>query len=73
MTALAAIDRLRHAPRRATKAIVAKAGLDPARSRPPGMEGGVGGPYIPAEIDPSARVRPGAGARRRATSRRLTV
>ena len=52
--ALAAIDRA--AERSATRnaAIVAETGLDPAKLSLPRGEGGVGGPYIPAEIDPSA-------------------
>ena len=49
--ALAAIDRAaeRSASRDAT--IVAEAGLDPAKLSPPHEQGGVGGPYIPVEID----------------------
>ena len=52
--ALAAIDRAaeRSASRDAT--IVAEAGLDPAKLSPPHGQGGVGGPYIPVEIDAHA-------------------
>lgn len=52
--ALAAIDRAaeRSASRDAT--IVAEAGLDPAKLSPPREQGGVGGPYIPVEIDARA-------------------
>ena len=52
--ALAAIDRVaeRSASRDAT--IVAEAGLDPAKLSPPHGQGGVGGPYIPVEIDAHA-------------------
>jgi murein DD-endopeptidase MepM/ murein hydrolase activator NlpD len=52
--ALAAIDRAaeRSASRDAT--IVAEAGLDPAKLSPPHEQGGVGGPYIPVEIDAHA-------------------
>ena len=59
--ALAAIDRAaeRSASRDAT--IVAEAGLDPAKLSPPHGQGGVGGPYIPVEIDRArACARPGA-------------
>jgi murein DD-endopeptidase MepM/ murein hydrolase activator NlpD len=49
--ALAAIDRAaeRSASRDAT--IVGEAGLDPAKLSPPHGQGGVGGPFIPVEID----------------------
>jgi murein DD-endopeptidase MepM/ murein hydrolase activator NlpD len=52
--ALAAIDRAaeRSASRDAT--IVAETGLDPARLSLPHGEGGMGGPYIPADLDPNA-------------------
>ena len=52
--ALAAIDRAaeRSASRDAT--IVGEAGLDPAKLSPPHEQGGVGGPYIPVEIDAHA-------------------
>ena len=55
--ALAAIDRAaeRSASRDAT--IVAEAGLDPAKLSPPHEQGGVGGPYIPVEIDAHALAR----------------
>jgi hypothetical protein len=53
MKALAAIDR--PAARLASRdsAIVARTGLDPAKLVPPHGEGGVGGPFIPAEVDPN--------------------
>ena len=51
---LAAIDRVaeRSASRNAT--ILGEAGLDPAKLSPPHEQGGVGGPYIPVEIDAHA-------------------
>ena len=51
---LAVIDRA--AERSATRnaAIVAETGLDPAKLSLPHGEGGVGGPYIPADLDPNA-------------------
>ena len=54
MKALAAIDL--SAARAASRdaAIVARTGLDPARLTPPHGESGVGGPFIPAEVDPNA-------------------
>jgi len=52
--ALAAIDRkAQHSASRAAR-IVAETGLDPERLSPPRGLGGVGGPYIPAEIDSTA-------------------
>ncbi len=45
----------RSASRDAT--IVAEAGLDPAKLSPPHGQGGVGGPYIPVEIDAHALAR----------------
>ena len=54
MTALAAIDRAATAISARDEGIVAKAGLDPAKLSGPDDEGGVGGPYIPAEVDPKA-------------------
>jgi murein DD-endopeptidase MepM/ murein hydrolase activator NlpD len=52
--ALAALDRV--AERSATRdaAIVAETGLDPAKLSLPRAEGGVGGPYIPADLDSNA-------------------
>jgi murein DD-endopeptidase MepM/ murein hydrolase activator NlpD len=52
--ALAVIDRA--AERSATRnaAIVAETGLDPGRLSPPRGQGGVGGPYLPAAVDPNA-------------------
>jgi murein DD-endopeptidase MepM/ murein hydrolase activator NlpD len=54
MKALAAIDL--SAARAASRdaAIVARTGLDPAKLTPPHGEGGVGGPFIPAEAGPNA-------------------
>jgi murein DD-endopeptidase MepM/ murein hydrolase activator NlpD len=54
MKALAAIDR--SATRIASRdaAIVARTGLDPAKLTSPHAEGGVGGPFIPAEVDTNA-------------------
>jgi murein DD-endopeptidase MepM/ murein hydrolase activator NlpD len=54
MTALAAIDRRAKRISARDEAIVAETGLDPARLAPPHGQGGVGGPYIPAEVDPKA-------------------
>ena len=54
MKALAVIDL--SAARLASRdaAIVAHTGLDPAKLVPPHGEGGVGGPFIPAEVNPNA-------------------
>jgi murein DD-endopeptidase MepM/ murein hydrolase activator NlpD len=54
MKALAAIDL--SAARAASRdaAIVARTGLDPEKLTPPHGEGGVGGPFIPAEAGPNA-------------------
>ena len=54
MKALAAIDR--SAARAASRdaGIVARTGLDPTKLTPPRGEGGVGGPFIPADLDPNA-------------------
>lgn len=52
--ALAAIDRAAEHSASRDAAIVAETGLDPARLSPPHGQGGVGGPYIPAEIDSNA-------------------
>jgi len=54
MTALAAVDRAATAISVRDEGIVAKAGLDPAKLARPHDAGGVGGPYIPAEVDPKA-------------------
>jgi murein DD-endopeptidase MepM/ murein hydrolase activator NlpD len=54
MKALSAIDRSATAAASRDAAIVARTGLDPAKLSPPHSEGGVGGPYIPAEVDPNA-------------------
>ncbi len=54
MTALAAIDRAATVLSARDEGIVAKAGLDPSKLSRPHDEGGVGGPYIPAEVDPKA-------------------
>jgi murein DD-endopeptidase MepM/ murein hydrolase activator NlpD len=52
--ALAAIDRVAERVASRDAAIVAETGLDPARLVLPPGEGGVGGPYIPAELDGNA-------------------
>jgi murein DD-endopeptidase MepM/ murein hydrolase activator NlpD len=52
--ALAAIDRTAERTASRDAAIVAETGLDPARLSLPHGEGGVGGPYIPADLDPDA-------------------
>ncbi len=52
--ALGAIDRAAERSASRDSAIVAETGLDPARLSLPRGEGGVGGPYIPAEADPNA-------------------
>ena len=54
MRALAAVDRAATALSARDEGIVAKAGLDPAKLSRPHDEGGVGGPYIPAEVDSDA-------------------
>jgi murein DD-endopeptidase MepM/ murein hydrolase activator NlpD len=54
MKALAVIDRSAERASSRDAAIVARTGLDPAKLAPPHGEGGVGGPFIPAEVDPSA-------------------
>jgi murein DD-endopeptidase MepM/ murein hydrolase activator NlpD len=54
MMALAAIDRSAARVASRDAAIVARTGLDPAKLTSPHVEGGVGGPFIPAEVDPSA-------------------
>jgi len=54
MRALAAIDRSAERAASRDAGIVAKIGLDPAKLAPPHAEGGVGGPFIPAEVDPNA-------------------
>jgi murein DD-endopeptidase MepM/ murein hydrolase activator NlpD len=52
--ALGAIDRAADRSASRDAAIVAETGLDPAKLSLPHGEGGVGGPYIPAELDPNA-------------------
>ena len=54
MKALAAIDRSAERIASRDAAIVARTGLDPAKLTAPHAEGGVGGPFIPAEVDPNA-------------------
>jgi murein DD-endopeptidase MepM/ murein hydrolase activator NlpD len=54
ITALAAIDRQAKRISSRDEQIVAQTGLDPARLAPPHGQAGVGGPYIPAEVDPNA-------------------
>ena len=49
--ALAAIDRTAERVASRDAAIVAETGLDPAKLVLPSGEGGVGGPYIPAELN----------------------
>jgi murein DD-endopeptidase MepM/ murein hydrolase activator NlpD len=53
MNALAVIDRSAARVASHDAAIVARTGLDPAKLVPPHGEGGVGGPFIPAEVDPN--------------------
>jgi hypothetical protein len=53
-TALSAIDRAAERAASRNAAIVAETGLDLARLVLPHGEGGVGGPYIPAEPDANA-------------------
>ena len=52
--ALAAVDRVARRSASRDAAIVAETGLDPTKLSPPPKQGGVGGPYIPAEIDSNA-------------------
>ncbi len=52
--ALAAVDRVAQRSASRDAAIVAETGLDPAKLSPPPKQGGVGGPYISAEIDSNA-------------------
>ena len=54
MKALAAIDRSAASVAARDAAIVAKTGLDPAKLASPRAQAGVGGPFIPAEVDPNA-------------------
>ena len=54
LTALAAIDRRATRVTTRDEGIVGQTGLDPAKLSPPLGQGGVGGPYIPAEVDPKA-------------------
>jgi murein DD-endopeptidase MepM/ murein hydrolase activator NlpD len=74
MKALAVIDSAAERSASRDAAIVAETGLDPAKLSLPRGEGGVGGPFVPAEIDPNA---PGLDpalrrvARDVATARRL--
>ena len=49
--ALDAVDRAAERSASRDSAIVAETGLDPSKLSPPRGEGGVGGPYIPADID----------------------
>jgi murein DD-endopeptidase MepM/ murein hydrolase activator NlpD len=51
--ALAAIERAAERSAARDTAIVAETGLDPAKLSVPHGQGGVGGPYIPAEVDPN--------------------
>ena len=52
--ALGAIDQAAERAAARDTAIVAETGLDPAKLSPPRGQGGVGGPYIPAGIEPDA-------------------
>ena len=52
--ALAAVDRAAERSASRDAAIVAETGLDPAKLVLPHGEGGVGGPYIPADLDSNA-------------------
>ena len=52
--ALAVIDRAAEHSAARDAAIVAETGLDPAKLSPPHGQGGVGGPYIPAQLDANA-------------------
>jgi murein DD-endopeptidase MepM/ murein hydrolase activator NlpD len=52
--ALGAIDRGAERTASRDAAIVAETGLDPAKLSLPHGEGGMGGPYIPADLDPNA-------------------
>ena len=54
LTALGAIDRAAGRSSARDEGIVAQTGLDAAKLSPPHGEGGVGGPYIPAEVDSGA-------------------
>ncbi len=54
MKALAAIDRSAERAAARDAAVVARTGLDPAKLTAPRGAGGVGGPFIPAEVDPNA-------------------
>ena len=54
MKALAVIGRSAESAASRDAAIVARTGLDPAKLIPPHAEGGVGGPFVPAEVDPKA-------------------
>jgi murein DD-endopeptidase MepM/ murein hydrolase activator NlpD len=52
--ALGAIDRAADRSASRDAAIVTETGLDPAKLSLPRGEGGMGGPYIPADLDPNA-------------------
>ena len=54
MTALAVIGRSAARSSERAAGIVAATGLDPAKFVPPLGDGGAGGPYIPAQVDPKA-------------------
>jgi murein DD-endopeptidase MepM/ murein hydrolase activator NlpD len=51
--ALGAIDRAADRSASRDAAIVAETGLDPSKLSLPHAEGGTGGPYIPADLDPN--------------------
>jgi murein DD-endopeptidase MepM/ murein hydrolase activator NlpD len=63
MTALAAIDRTAARASARDAAIVAQTGLDPMKLAAPIDAGGVGGPYIPVNVDPKAPAFDRAAAR----------
>ena len=55
--ALAAIDHIAERATSRDAAIVVETGLDPKKLALPHEQGGIGGPFIPAEIDPHALAR----------------
>ncbi len=63
MTTLAAIDRTAARASARDAAILAQTGLDPTKLTAPSDGRGVGGPYIPIELDPKAPAFDRAAAR----------
>ena len=63
MIALAAIDRTATRVSARDEAIVARTGLDPLKLAAPKRAGGVGGPYIPLDVDPKSPAFDRAAAR----------